>query len=110
MKGNQKQRWDTFLRICLFTALIFLPVIGTPQKASAAPLIVTNLSDSGAGSLRQAISDALPGDTVIFAAGLQGEIALTTGQIILDKDLAIIGPALPAFLKFQPQPRSLSAA
>ena len=47
-----------------------------------ATLTVTNLNDSGAGSLRQAVFDAntLAGsDTIDFTAGLSGTIVLTSG-------------------------------
>jgi hypothetical protein len=37
---------------------------------------VTNLNDSGTGSLRQAITDAIGGDTIQFASGLTGTISL----------------------------------
>ncbi|MBU1751520.1 MAG: DUF11 domain-containing protein, partial [Chloroflexi bacterium] len=40
--------------------------------ARAATLTVTNTSDSGAGSLRQAIADAASGDTITFDASLAG--------------------------------------
>jgi fibronectin-binding autotransporter adhesin len=56
------------------------------------PLLVTNTSDSGPGSLRQALLDASNVDTVFFAAGLTGTITLTTGELLLNKDLTISGP------------------
>ena len=59
-----------------------------------ATFAVTQLSDSGAGSLRQAISDANtnPGfDTVELASGLTGVISLDDGEIIINDDLQIDG-------------------
>jgi predicted outer membrane repeat protein len=56
---------------------------------------VSNLADSGAGSLRQAVLDANghPGaNQVIFDSGLQGSIALTTGELDITNDLTITGP------------------
>lgn len=56
---------------------------------------VTNLADSGGGSLRQAILDANanPGaDAVVFADGLAGAIPLTTGQLSITDPLTIDGP------------------
>ena len=56
------------------------------------PPQVLNTDDSGPGSLRQLISDAAPGDTITFAPGLTGMITLTTGPLVIDKSLNIIGP------------------
>jgi hypothetical protein len=41
-----------------------------PLPASAAPLTVTNCNDSGAGSLRDAITTAVSGDAIGFTPGL----------------------------------------
>ena len=51
---------------------------------------VLNTNDSGAGSLRQAIHNALTGDT-IDASGLVGTITLSSGAITIDKNLKIVG-------------------
>jgi hypothetical protein len=57
---------------------------------------VSNLADSGPGSLRQAVLDANANhgtDRIVFAAGLQGTIALTGGELNLtDDNLTIAGP------------------
>jgi len=56
---------------------------------------VTNINDSGAGSLRQAIIDAnahAGADQVAFASGLHGTIMLTTGQLSITDTLTINGP------------------
>lgn len=68
-------------KLVLFSAL---PVL-------AAEIHVTNLDDSGAGSLRQAINfTALPGDTIVF--DVPGTITLTSGELVIDKNLRISGP------------------
>jgi len=60
-------------------------------------LAVTNANDSGAGSLRQAVTDVAPGGTIIFAPGLSGQTCtLTSGQILLNKSLTIDASALSA--------------
>ncbi len=56
------------------------------------PSTVTNLNDAGPGSLRQAILDTPAGGTVDFRPGLTGTITLTTGELALNKELAIAGP------------------
>ena len=54
--------------------------------------VVVNTNDSGAGSLRQAILDACAGSTITFAANVNGTITLTSGDLIIDKNLTIQGP------------------
>ncbi len=61
----------------------------------AAILTVTNTNNSGAGSLRNQIAAANPGDTINFNAGLSGQtITLTTGEIIINKNLTFDGSTL----------------
>jgi hypothetical protein len=65
----------------------------TVTPAQAANFTVTNLNDSDAGSLRQAITDAnaAPGaDTITFA--VVGTITLTGGELSVTDDLTITGP------------------
>ena len=57
----------------------------------AATITVTNNADGGAGSLRQAITNANPGDTIDFAANVRGAILLTS-ELIINKNLIINGP------------------
>jgi hypothetical protein len=56
-------------------------------------LTVVNTLDSGAGSLRDAITRANSGDTIVFASSLDGQtITLTSGQLTVSKSLDIEGP------------------
>src|SRR5438477_10056884 len=58
-------------------------------------LTVTNNLDSGPGSLRAEIAaaNAKSKDTVVFAPGLDGQtITLTSGGLLINKDLTIAGP------------------
>jgi hypothetical protein len=55
-------------------------------------LTVTNLSDHDPGSLRDTIAQAASGDTIVFDDPVRGTITLTTGELVLIKDLDIEGP------------------
>src|SRR5438093_9853511 len=61
-------------------------------NVGAATLIVTTTADNGAGSLRAAIVAANEGGTIGFDSALKGQtIGLTSGQLVIDKDIAING-------------------
>jgi hypothetical protein len=60
-------------------------------EAPAATITVTNGNDSGPGSLRQAILSASSADTINFAPCLTA-VTLTTGELVIDKNLTITGP------------------
>ena len=82
---------NTTLRLFCFTPFLLLLV----QGARAATLMVTNSADSGAGTLRNLVASANPGDTIIFNNTLSGRtIALTSGQITLSNNVTIDGSAL----------------
>ncbi len=59
-------------------------------------LAVTNANDSGAGSLRQAVTDVASGGTIIFAPALSGQTCILSSQILLNKNLTIDASALAA--------------
>ena len=68
------------------------------MPSHAAGFIVTNLNDSGAGSLRQAILAANAAgsvDTITFQAGLTGTIQLV-GELDISDDVTITGPGAAA--------------
>jgi hypothetical protein len=62
----------------------------TSISASANIITVTNTSDSGPGSLRQALAIANDGDTITFA--VTGTIGLTTGELMVNNSITISGP------------------
>jgi predicted outer membrane repeat protein len=76
-------------------ALIVFGTIG----AHANTITVTTNADSGAGSLRDAIANAIAGDTINFdPAGLSGgqTIALTSGSLSPPVNMTITGASGPA--------------
>lgn len=70
---------------CLAVLTLCLAALA-PAGASAAT--VANTNDSGPGSLRQAIADATPGETIVLPAG---NYELTSGQLVIEKSLTISG-------------------
>lgn len=69
------------------------PSLGRVQVSSLGAYfpVVTNPNDSGPGSLRQTIADAVSGATITFARSLCGQtITLTSGQLLIsNKNLTI---------------------
>jgi Ca2+-binding RTX toxin-like protein len=69
--------------------------LAAAAPARAADFTVTNLSDAGSGSLRQALADATASaasDRVLFAPGLTGTITLTSAELDVTNGTEIIGP------------------
>jgi hypothetical protein len=64
-------------------ALFLVPVAG-----AQATITVANDNDSGAGSLRQAISDAVSGETIVVPPGTY---TLTSGELAIAKSVTISG-------------------
>ncbi|HOC57775.1 MAG TPA: choice-of-anchor Q domain-containing protein, partial [Verrucomicrobiota bacterium] len=56
-------------------------------------LVVVNTSDSGAGSLRQAILNAnICGGGIVVFSNVSGAITLTSGELVISRNVNIIGP------------------
>src|SRR5581483_10746624 len=89
-----KKTGRRFVRVVVTATLLSLGLMwmlqGKTHQVSAATITVTNTNDSGAGSLRQAIADAMPGDTINFS--VTGAITLTSGALGITKNLTIQGP------------------
>jgi hypothetical protein len=73
----------------LFTLLC--AAIVSLQTVRASTLTVTNLSDSGVGSLRGELALASDNDIIVFAV-VNGTITLTSGQLEVSKSIMINGP------------------
>jgi len=86
------------LYLLLLLAISLIPFalaqrITAKGKRPATTITVTNTNDSGPGSLRQALADANDGDTINFDGSLKGQtIALTSGELVIDKSITITGP------------------
>jgi len=78
----------TMTRATTFAIGLLLYAVALPVHA--ATITVTNTNDSGSGSLRQALTVANDGDTIGFA--VTGTISLTSGELVIDKNITISGP------------------
>ena len=78
----------------LLLALPCTALIGAQYfRPQTVTITVTNTSDSGPGSLRQAIADAHDGDIIRFASALNGQaITLTSAQLVIQSNVTIDGP------------------
>jgi len=71
------------------------PTVTATATATPPNLVVTNINDSGPGSLRQALADAQDGDIIGFNSSLNGQvIGLTGSQLVINKNITIRGPGL----------------
>jgi hypothetical protein len=78
------------IRFVYITALSAVLLLLTAQGLYAATITVSNVNDNGAGSLRAALAGAGSSDTIIFS--VSGTITLTSGQLVVDKNVTIAGP------------------
>jgi len=79
-----------YIAAAMTLVLSLMVSIVPADPAIASKITVTNLNDSGPGSLRQAIADASDGDTIDFS--VVGTIILTSGELKVDKYITINGP------------------
>jgi len=66
-----------------------LPTTSDFAPTSVLPLTVTNTSDSGSGSLRDAIAYANPGATILFASNLSGQTINLNNTLFITKNITI---------------------
>jgi hypothetical protein len=85
------------LRIAGGAGLSLGAALGLTATAQATDYTVTNVANTGTGSLRQAMLDSENGnrptvDRVLFQAGLSGTIALSSQGLIATEPLNLVGP------------------
>src|SRR6185369_4436506 len=101
LRGERMPKESQELQTAVATGAVALGIAAlAAPSADAATFNVTNLNDSGAGSLRQAVLDAnanAGADVITFQSGLSGTITLTTGELDLYDAVDIQGPG-PATL------------
>lgn len=90
------KRIKSLTYVLSFFALLSFLFVGKIDisPVSAATITVTNTNDVGPGSLRQAILDANPGDTITFASDLSGETITLNPPLEINKNLVIDGSSL----------------
>jgi len=91
-------RCVNFLRMASPIIAVLAVFRAMPAFAIPTLRVVTNINDSGDGSLRQAIADAgasNTGDTIVFQSGLVGIIRLTR-FLAIENALTISGPGASA--------------
>ena len=74
------------------TSFIPLLLVLVAPAARAGTILVTNLNDVAAGSLRQAVQDYAPGDTIKFAPGLTGTITNLGDPWQFTRPVTVLGP------------------
>jgi len=72
-------------------AALFAAFCLAPSEAAAVQM-VSNCNDAGAGSLRQAVHDAVDGELVDATTLVCSKITLTTGYILVGHSIKIDGP------------------
>jgi hypothetical protein len=81
---------DRRIRVDAVCVLLFFAIA---IVARATTITVTSTTDSGPGSLRQALADANDGDVISFDPSLNGQaIRLTTSALVIDDNISITGP------------------
>src|SRR4051794_39693095 len=88
-------RFRSIGRLIVFGVPMIVGALTT--EAAATHTVTTRLDVSDPNddklTLREAISMAGVGDTIVFADGVRGEIDLTQGELEITHDLNIAGPA-----------------
>jgi hypothetical protein len=80
----------------MYMNLMVYNLYGDPSLSVSNPpaLTVTNTADSGPGSLRWAVAQLDQYGMITFDLSLPATISLTSGEIVIDKPMSIIGPGI----------------
>lgn len=88
------QRMFFSIRQISYRALVLLSLQTLMCSMSAVAAVVSSTSDSGAGSLRDAVSAEPAGGTITFDASLNGATIVLNSEILIDKQLTINATSL----------------
>ncbi len=95
MKVQSAGSAGTGFRSLVRLAVLSSGLVWAPWASAQTTHVVTNLNDSGTGSLRAAIASAVSGDTITFTNTLAGQtIVLTGGGLSVTDSLTIDASAL----------------
>ena len=72
--------------------LVLSVITASVQGAHGSTITVTNTADAGPGTLRNALSSAADGDTIKFSLASPARITLTSGELLITKNVTINGP------------------
>jgi hypothetical protein len=95
VKERKRERGPGKRQVIAGASIAMGATVAVTGSAQAADFTVTNLNDSGPGSLRQAVDDSNDNggpDRILFQSGLTGSINLTTGQLPIRDPVEIQGP------------------
>ncbi|MBD3636192.1 MAG: gliding motility-associated C-terminal domain-containing protein [Crocinitomicaceae bacterium] len=71
---------------------IILLLLALANQFAIGQTVVTNINDSGVGSLRAAVNGASPGEVITFDPSLAGQtITLTSGELLLVNSITVNG-------------------
>jgi hypothetical protein len=91
--AGRGDKFSSARRVGRYTLILALTLVATLRQASGADIVVTSKSDSGSGSLREALQNVSTGGTITFDAALNGQtILLTTLPLFVTKSVTITGP------------------
>ena len=82
----------TKLHLQPFLLAFFLLLTALSSRPQAATITVTSTANTGTGSLRAALASASNNDVINFSVSLPATITLTTGELLVDKSVTILGP------------------